>query len=78
VSAFALGTLSDFWESSGSSWGDVPHTMTVVTGKFEIVKESIVHISFDPAAAVRADRFFFRAIIEGTRASARRWPSPAP
>ena len=48
VSAFALGTLSGFL---GIIWIVLAamflYTMSVVTGKFEIVKESIVHISFD-------------------------------
>ena len=48
VSAFVLGSLSGF---IGIIWIIVSamllYTMTVVTGKFEIVKESIIHISFD-------------------------------
>ena len=48
VSAFGLGVLSGFL---GIIWIVLAamflYTMTVVTGKFEIVKESIVHISFD-------------------------------
>ena len=48
VSAFGLGTLSGFL---GIIWIVVAamflYTMTVITGKFEIVKESIIHISFD-------------------------------
>src|SRR5260370_33926795 len=47
-SAFALGTLSGFL---GIIWIVLAamflYTMTVITGKFEIVKESITHISFD-------------------------------
>src|SRR4051812_40644216 len=48
VSAFALGTLSGLlgiiWIVVGAMF---LYTMTVITGKFEIVKESITHISFD-------------------------------
>src|SRR5512136_1547700 len=48
VSAFALGTMSGFL---GIIWIVLAamflYTMSVVTGKFEIVKESIIHISFD-------------------------------
>ena len=48
VSAFALGTLSGLL---GIIWIVLAamflYTMSVVSGKFEIVKESIVHISFD-------------------------------
>jgi lactate permease len=40
--------------------------MTVVTGKFEIVKESIIHISFDRRLQVLLIAFSFGAIIEGT------------
>ena len=42
------------------------YTMTVVTGKFEIVKESIIHISFDRRLQVLLIAFSFGAIIEGT------------
>ena len=42
------------------------YTMTVVTGKFEIVKESIVHISFDRRLQCVLIAFSFGAIIEGT------------
>jgi lactate permease len=67
VSAFALGTLSGF---VGIIWIVVAamllYTMTVVTGKFEIVKESIVHISFDRRLQVLLIAFSFGAIIEGT------------
>src|SRR5258708_23705575 len=41
------------------------YTMTVVTGKFEIVKESIIHISFDRRLQVLLIAFSFGAIIEG-------------
>src|SRR6267143_1423502 len=67
VSAFALGTLSGFL---GIIWIVLAamflYTMTVVTGKFEIVKESIVHISFDRRLQVLLIAFSFGAIIEGT------------
>jgi lactate permease len=42
------------------------YTMTVVTGQFEIVKESIIHISFDRRLQVLLIAFSFGAIIEGT------------
>src|SRR6202007_2865909 len=67
VSAFALGTLSGFlgiiWIVLAASF---LYTMTVVTGKFEIVKESIVHISFDRRLQCVLIAFSFGAIIEGT------------
>jgi lactate permease len=67
VSAFALGTLSGF---VGIIWIVLSamflYTMTVVTGKFEIVKESIIHISFDRRLQVLLIAFSFGAIIEGT------------
>ena len=67
VSAFALGTLSGFL---GIIWIVLAamflYTMTVVTGKFEIVKESIVHISFDRRLQCVLIAFSFGAIIEGT------------
>lgn len=67
VSAFALGTLSGFL---GIIWivlgGMFLYTMTVITGKFEIVKESIIHISFDRRLQVLLIAFSFGAIIEGT------------
>jgi lactate permease len=67
VSAFVLGTLSGF---IGIIWIVVAamllYTMTVVTGKFEIVKESIIHISFDRRLQVLLIAFSFGAIIEGT------------
>jgi lactate permease len=67
VSAFALGTLSGFL---GIIWIVLAamflYTMTVITGKFEIVKESIVHISFDRRLQVLLIAFSFGAIIEGT------------
>ncbi len=67
VSAFGLGTLSGFL---GIIWIVVAamflYTMTVTTGKFEIVKESIIHISFDRRLQVLLIAFSFGAIIEGT------------
>jgi lactate permease len=67
VSAFMLGSLSGFL---GIIWIVVAamflYTMTVITGKFEIVKESIVHISFDRRLQVLLIAFSFGAIIEGT------------
>jgi len=67
ISAFALGSLSGF---IGIIWIVVAamllYTMTVVTGKFEIVKESIIHISFDRRLQVLLIAFSFGAIIEGT------------
>jgi lactate permease len=66
-SAFALGTLSGFL---GIIWIVLAamflYTMTVITGKFEIVKESIIHISFDRRLQVLLIAFSFGAIIEGT------------
>jgi len=67
VSAFSLGSLNGF---IGIIWivvaGMLLYTMTVVTGKFEIVKESIIHISFDRRLQVLLIAFSFGAIIEGT------------
>ena len=67
VSAFGLGSLSGFL---GIIWIVLAamflYTMTVVTGKFEVVKESIVHISFDRRLQVLLIAFSFGAIIEGT------------
>jgi lactate permease len=67
VSAFGLGTLSGFL---GIIWivlaAMLLYTMTVITGKFEIVKESIIHISFDRRLQVLLIAFSFGAIIEGT------------
>ena len=67
VSAFAFGTLSGFL---GIIWIVVAamflYTMTVITRKFEIVKESIIHISFDRRLQVLLIAFSFGAIIEGT------------
>jgi len=67
VSAFAYGVLSGFL---GIIWivlsAMLLYTMTVITGQFEIVKESIVHISFDRRLQVLLIAFSFGAIIEGT------------
>jgi lactate permease len=67
ASAFALGTLSGFL---GIIWIVLAamflYTMSVVTGKFEVVKESIVHISFDRRLQCVLIAFSFGAIIEGT------------
>jgi len=67
VSAFGLGVLSGFL---GIIWIVLAamflYTMTVVTGQFEIVKESIVHISFDRRLQCILIAFSFGAIIEGT------------
>src|SRR3954454_12418727 len=67
VSAFVLGVLSGF---VGIIWIVVAamllYTITLVTGKFEIVKESIIHISFDRRLQVLLIAFSFGAIIEGT------------
>ncbi len=67
VSAFALGSLSGFL---GIIWIVLAamflYTMTLVTGQFEIVKESIIHISFDRRLQAVLIAFSFGAIIEGT------------
>src|SRR5512144_3137576 len=67
VSAFVLGSLSGFL---GIIWIVLAamflYTMTLVAGKFEIVKESIVHISFDRRLQCVLIAFSFGAIIEGT------------
>jgi lactate permease len=67
ISAFGLGVLSGFL---GIIWivlaAMLLYTMTVITGKFEIVKESIIHISFDRRLQVLLIAFSFGAIIEGT------------
>ncbi len=67
ISAFALGTLSGFL---GIIWIILAamflYTMSVVTGKFEVVKESIIHISFDRRLQCVLIAFSFGAIIEGT------------
>ena len=67
ISAFAFGSLSGFlgiiWIVLGAMF---LYTMTVISGKFEIVKESIIHISFDRRLQVLLIAFSFGAIIEGT------------
>ena len=67
LSAFAYGTLSGLlgiiWIIIGAMF---LYNMTLITGKFEIVKESIVHISFDRRLQVLLIAFSFGAIIEGT------------
>src|SRR3984893_17687034 len=67
VSAFALGTLSGVL---GIIWIVLAamflYTMNMVSGKFEIVQESIVHISFDRRMQCVLIVFSFGAIIEGT------------
>jgi lactate permease len=66
-SAFGLGVISGFL---GIIWIVLAamflYTMTVITGQFEIVKESIIHISFDRRLQVLLIAFSFGAIIEGT------------
>ncbi len=66
-SAFVLGSLSGFlgiiWIIIGAMF---LYNMTLITGKFEIVKESIIHISFDRRLQVLLIAFSFGAIIEGT------------
>ncbi len=66
-SAFAFGSLSGFL---GIIWIVLAamflYTMTVITGKFEIVKDSIIHISRDRRLQVLLIAFSFGAIIEGT------------
>jgi lactate permease len=66
-SAFLFGSLSGFlgiiWIIIGAMF---LYNMTLITGKFEIVKESIVHISFDRRLQVLLIAFSFGAIIEGT------------
>ena len=67
VAAFGYGALSGFL---GIIWIVLAamflYTMTVVSGKFEIVKESIIHISFDRRLQCVLIAFSFGAIIEGT------------
>jgi lactate permease len=67
VSAFVYGTLSGLlgiiWIIIGAMF---LYNMTLITGKFEIVKESIIHISFDRRLQVLLIAFSFGAIIEGT------------
>jgi lactate permease len=67
VSSFVAGFLNGFvgiiWIIIGAM---LLYTMTLVTGKFEIVKESITHISFDRRLQCLLIAFSFGAIIEGT------------
>ena len=67
VSAFVFGSISGFlgiiWIIVGAMF---LYTMTGITGKFEIVKESIIHISYDRRLQVLLIAFSFGAIIEGT------------
>jgi len=67
ASAFVLGTLSGFL---GIIWIVLAamflYTMSVTSGQFEVVKESIVHISFDRRLQCVLIAFSFGAIIEGT------------
>jgi len=67
ISAFAFGSLAGFlgiiWIIIGAIF---LYNMTLITGKFEIVKESIIHISFDRRLQVLLIAFSFGAIIEGT------------
>ena len=78
ISAFVYGSLSGFL---GIIWIVLAamflYTMTVITGQFEIVKESIVHISFDRRLQVLLIAFSFGAIIEGTSGFGRPSPSRA-
>ncbi len=66
-SAFLFGSLSGFlaiiWIIIGAIF---LYNMTLIAGKFEIVKESIIHISFDRRLQVLLIAFSFGAIIEGT------------
>jgi lactate permease len=66
-SAFGLGAMSGFlaiiWIIIGAIF---LYNMTLIAGKFEIVKESIIHISFDRRLQVLLIAFSFGAIIEGT------------
>src|SRR5664279_804873 len=67
VSAFSYGGLAGFL---GIIWIVLAamflYTMTVITGKFEIVKESIIHISFDRRLQVLLIAFSFGALLAGT------------
>src|SRR5437588_1294792 len=67
VSAFALGTLSGFL---GIIWIVLAamflYTMSLVSGQFEVFKESIVHFSFGRRLQCVLIAFSFGAIIEGT------------
>jgi lactate permease len=67
LSAFIAGALNG---AVGIVWIIVGamllYTITLVSGKFEIVKESITHISFDRRLQCLLIAFSFGAIIEGT------------
>jgi lactate permease len=67
VSAFVAGALNGavgiIWIIVGAM---LLYTITLVSGKFEIVKESITHISFDRRLQCLLIAFSFGAIIEGT------------
>src|SRR5207248_2330472 len=67
ITAFLAGALSG---AIGIVWIIVGamllYTMTLVSGKLEIVKESITHISFDRRLQCLLIAFSFGAIIEGT------------
>ncbi len=67
ISAFVAGALNG---AIGIVWIIVGamllYTITLVSGKFEIVKESITHISFDRRLQCLLIAFSFGAIIEGT------------
>ncbi|TME43965.1 MAG: hypothetical protein E6I75_00905 [Chloroflexi bacterium] len=67
VSAFVAGALNG---AIGIVWIIVGamllYTITLISGKFEIVKESITHISFDRRLQCLLIAFSFGAIIEGT------------
>ncbi|MBV9354383.1 MAG: L-lactate permease [Chloroflexi bacterium] len=67
VSSFVSGWLNGFigivWIIVGAM---LLYTMTLVSGKFEIVKESITRISFDRRLQALLIAFSFGAIIEGT------------
>ncbi len=67
ISSFVAGVLNAWlgiiWIIIGAMF---LYTMTLITGKFEVVKESITHISFDRRLQVLLIAFSFGAIIEGT------------
>ena len=79
VSAFAFGSLSGFL---GIIWIVLAamflYTMTLVSGKFEIVKESITHISFDRRLQCVLIAFSSARSSRAPRDSARRSRSRAP
>jgi lactate permease len=67
ISSFVSGVLNGFigivWIIVGAM---LLYTITLISGKFEIVKESITHISFDRRLQCLLIAFSFGAIIEGT------------